>query len=212
MISDIRAIVFDLDGTLYADQGFANEIYHAVCSYAATLAGISPEAAASQVEAIKEKLYRERGVEPTLSAVCAELGGDVLGFHRAVTPMVHPESFLARDDRVVNLVMKLASRFELYVYTNNNRILTDRILDILGISRLFRRVFTIEDFLRPKPDRDVLEKLFAAIGRAPEECLFVGDRYDVDLRVPADMGSAVFLVKGVKELLALALMNGERDC
>ncbi len=212
MFSGIRALVFDLDGTLYTAQGFAREVYRAACAYAAGLTGTSQEAAESLVGAVKERLSRERGMEATLSSVCMELGGDVEGFHKAITPMVHPEEFLVRDELVVNLVRNLANRFDLYVYTNNNRILTDRILGILGLSDLFRRVFTIEDFHRPKPDRDVLEKLFTAIGRSPEECLFVGDRYDVDLRIPADMGSAVFLVKGVQELLALALTNGETDC
>jgi len=212
MFSGICAIVFDLDGTLYANQDFATEIYQGVCAYAADLTGSSPEAAQQLVGAIKDRLSRENGVEATLSSVCVELGGDVEGFHKAITPMVHPEAFLARDERVVNLVGSLAKRFDLYVYTNNNRGLTDRILGILGLSGRFRRVFTIEDFRRPKPDREVLEKLFAAIGRSPEECLFVGDRYDVDLRVPADMGAAVFLVKGVQELLTLALTNNEKDC
>lgn len=212
MFSGIGAIVFDLDGTLYSNPGFAREIYRAVCAYAAELAGLSAEAAETMVGAVKERLTREKGMEATLSSVCEELGGDVEGFHEAITPMVHPENFLVRDERITGLLSSLASRFDLYVYTNNNRILTDRILGILGLSGLIRRAFTIEDFRRPKPDRNVLEKLFAAIGRTPEECLFVGDRYDVDLRLPADMGSAVFLVKDVQDLFTLALDINERDC
>ena len=50
----------------------------------------------------------------------------------------------------------------------------------------------------------------AAIGRLPQECLFVGDRYDIDLRLPAEMGCAVFLVSNTEELFALCkLMNEE---
>jgi putative hydrolase of the HAD superfamily len=211
MLSDIRAIIFDLDGTLYVSDGLAEEIRRAVCEYAANLTGVSPEAAADLVRETRERLSREQGMEATLTSVCEELGGDIAGFHQTVTPKVHPEAFLARDDRVIMLVTNLAKRYDLYIYTNNNPVLTGRILELLGISGIFQEVFTIENFRRPKPDRNALERLFSAIGRCPNECLFVGDRYDVDLRVPAEMGSAVFLVTGVQELLKLALPAGESN-
>lgn len=212
MLSDIRAIVFDLDGTLYADEGFSREIFQAVCEYAGSLRGISAEEASALVRETRDRLSAVHGTEATLTSVCEELGGDVAGFHRAITPKVHPEAFLRRDERVVDLIRNLAARFDLYVYTNNNSKLAARILNILGLDGLFRRVFTIEDYGRPKPDRAVLEKLYADIGRSPEECLFVGDRYDVDLRVPAEMGSAVFLAGGVRELLNLAVTVGGKGC
>jgi putative hydrolase of the HAD superfamily len=41
------------------------------------------------------------------------------------------------------------------------------------------------------------------MGRMPGECMFIGDRYDVDLRLPAAMGSTVFLSTSVEELLHL---------
>lgn len=211
MLTDIRAIVFDLDGTLYVSDRLDEKIRHAVCEYAGSLKGISPEAAADLIRETRERLSQEQGMEVTLSSVCEELGGDLAGFHQAITPKVHPEAYLTRDDRVVRLVTNLAARYDLYIYTNNNPDLTGRIMNLLGISGLFREVFTIENFRRPKPDRSALERLFSAIDRHPVECLFVGDRYDVDLRVPAEMGSAVFLVTGVQELLKLALPAGESN-
>ena len=211
MLTDIRAIVFDLDGTLYVSDRLDEKIRRAVCEYAGSLKGISPEAAADLIRETRERLSQEQGMEVTLSSVCEELGGDLAGFHQAITPKVHPEKCLTRDDRVVRLVTNLAARYDLYIYTNNNPDLAGRIMNLLGISGLFREVFTIENFRRPKPDRSALERLFSAIDRHPVECLFVGDRYDVDLRVPAEMGSAVFLVTGVQELLKLALPAGERN-
>jgi len=211
VLTDIRAIVFDLDGTLYVSDRLDEKIRRAVCEYAGSLKGISPEAAADLIRETRERLSQEQGMEVTLSSVCEELGGDLAGFHQAITPKVHPEKYLTRDDRVVRLVTNLAARYDLYIYTNNNPDLAGRIMNLLGISGLFREVFTIENFRRPKPDRSALERLFSAIDRHPVECLFVGDRYDVDLRVPAEMGSAVFLVTGVQELLKLALPAGESN-
>ena len=63
----------------------------------------------------------------------------------------------------------------------------------------------------PKPDRGALADIFGRIGRKPEECLFVGDRYDVDLRLPADMGCAVFLVSTTEELFPLCKLMSEEN-
>ena len=82
---------------------------------------------------------------------------------------------------------------------------------LLGVAGLFRRVFTIEDTWRPKPDRTGLEDIFRGIGRKPAECLFIGDRYDIDLRLPAALGCAVFLVSTTEELFHLCTLMTEEN-
>ena len=139
-----------------------------------------------------------------------ELGGDLRELHRRFAAEIKPERFLAGDERVADFLKTLGSRFELYIYTNNNRSLSAAIMEVLGVLGLFRQVFTIEESWRPKPDSIALEDVFCGIGRKPEECLFVGDRYDVDLRLPAEMGCAVCLVSTTEELFHLCtLMNEE---
>ena len=203
MASGIRAIIFDLDGTLYFSDVFANEIKRGAALYIADLKGITVETAATLIRETRERLSCKNGQEATISMVCIELGGSVAGFHAAVTPMLHPETILKPDCRVTGLLTALAERFDLYLYTNNNRTLTDRILKTIELSDLFGRIFTIEDFWRPKPDQEVLHNIFSTIRRNPEECLFVGDRYDVDLKLPAEMGSSHFLVTNMQGLLEL---------
>jgi putative hydrolase of the HAD superfamily len=209
VISGIHAIIFDLDGTLYSSEGFAGEIHNAACRYLAGLKGISAESAGRLIRESRARISSDTGRDITLTSILLDLGGDPARFHREVAEGVSPEAFLKRDDRVVHLVTTLANRFDLYIYTNNNRPLTDRILGILGISGKFQGVFTIEDFWTPKPDGEILGHILERIGRLPEECLFVGDRYDVDLRIPAESGSAVFLVTGVMDLLNLGRLASE---
>ena len=110
---------------------------------------------------------------------------------------------------MIELLKALGEKFELFIYTNNNRSLSARIMDLLGFSGLFRQAFTIETSWRPKPDRATLENILAEIGRKPIECLFVGDRYDIDLRLPAEMGCGIFLVKSVEELFPLCKLTCE---
>jgi len=209
--SDLKALLFDLDGTLYVSTPLGNEIWLAACRYIADLKGIEMEAAGLLLREAKTRLSAISGTDTPLSETCIELGGDLRELHRRFAKEIDPAPFLTRDERVVELLKLLGTKFELYIYTNNNPVLTAAITGFLGIDRLFRQVFTIDDFWRPKPNRQALTEIIRRIGRTPEECLFVGDRYDVDLRLPAEMGCGVFLVKNTEELLPLCKLMSEED-
>lgn len=203
MLTGIQAIVFDLDGTLYVNEGLAEDIYRTACEYMAGLQGISPEDADILIRDTRKRLSATGIIGASLTTACIELGGDIAGFHRAATISIQPENRLARDEQLADLLGHLAERRALYIYTNNNRTLTGRILDTLGIPDVFRKIFTIEDFWRPKPDRSVLDRILNIISMNPDKCLFIGDRYDIDLRIPAEMGCQVYLVSAVQDLMAL---------
>ncbi len=201
MFADAKAIVFDLDGTLYVNDALARQIRTSAGRYIASLKRIDIIDAGHLLHAAQKRLSAESGMESTLSAACVEVGGDIRLLHDHFSAEIRPELFLERDDGLVKALDRLSDIADLYIYTNNNRFLCGRIMACLGISGFFRRVFTIEDSWRPKPDMPALEQVFAGIGVAPQECIFVGDRYDIDLRLPASMGSPVFLVGSVVGLL-----------
>ena len=210
MQSDLKALVFDLDGTLYVNRPLGREIMLSASRYIAALKEIVVEEADFLITETRMRLSERSGIDTPLSQACEELGGDLRDLHRHFAEEINPERYLERDERVVELLKILSGRFELFIYTNNNRILTASIMNILGITGLFRQVFTIEDYWLAKPDRRALREVFRQIGRKPEECVFVGDRYDIDLRLPAELGSTVFLVGSVEELFPLCkLMSTE---
>ncbi len=200
----IRAIIFDLDATLYDDPRLGDAVHTEAYCYIAEQRGIDPSAAEELLQQTKRRLTTERGIAGTLSLAIGALGLDLQALHRRFAEQLEPADYLPRDERVVTLLQDLAKRFELVLYTNNNRTLSVKIMQVLGITELFSRVFTIEDTWQPKPDRGTLEMILAAIGRQSAECLFVGDRYDIDLRLPQEMGAQVYQVAGLTELLQLA--------
>lgn len=199
----ITAIIFDLDGTLYCSSELAAEIHRVAVNGLAMQLGVEPDEADSRLAVVKAAITARTGCEATLSVACHELGWEIRALHDYLATHVAPERFLARDERVVAMLQRLRRLYQLYIYTNNNRSLTTRIMRATGLEDLFTAVFSVEDFWRPKPDRLALARLFAAIGTEPGECLFVGDRYDVDLRLPEEHGCLVFRTKTVAELLAL---------
>jgi len=196
----LRALVFDLDGTLYQDERLGEEVHQCACRYVASLQGISALEAEGLLRKARSCSCEGEG---TLSLGVVSLGGNLQELHRRFNLEVHPEGVLHPDPRVLELLAKLAGRFELHIYTNNNRALSARIMTELGVAECFRKVFTIEDSWHPKPYRSTLLGILDAIGREPSETLFVGDRYQVDLQLPASLGCAVFEVKSIEELLTL---------
>ncbi len=201
MFDGVKAIIFDLDGTLYSSDKLEEEIKKSAIRYIASLKSIDISVARSLIENTREKLTRLNGTDATLTATCLELGGDIHRLHARFAAEINPERHLGHDEALVKLLGRLAKKFDLYIYTNNNRILCGKIMESLGISGCFRKVFTIEDCWRPKPDLSVLENIIACTGRSPAECLFVGDRYDVDLRLPASLGCRVFQVNSTQGLV-----------
>jgi putative hydrolase of the HAD superfamily len=201
--SDIRGIVFDLDGTLYVCDTFALTIQDAAIAYMGGVKGISPPEVGLLMAATRLRLAEESGTVQTLSAVCVELGGNIRELHRFFEEKLRPEASLVRDERVILLLERLSERFQLHIYTNNNRAMTTRIINYLGLNGLFRSICTIDDTLRAKPDEEMLSRVLSEFGLSPSEALFVGDRYDVDLRLPEQRGCHVYLSQTLEQLLRL---------
>ncbi|MBJ6727813.1 HAD family hydrolase [Geomonas sp. Red875] len=196
----IRAIVFDLDGTLYQSDQLGEEVNLAACRYAADLQDVSVEEGFTRIESER---IRQKESGGTLSKAIEALGGTLQELHQRLSDEVHPEGVLAPDPRVLKLLQDLGARYELVIYTNNNRALSARIMKEIGVYGMFARTYTIQDFWRPKPDRDALSTILKEIGHPPEEVLFVGDRYDVDLRLPRELGCPVLESQTIEELLQL---------
>lgn len=201
--NDIRGIVFDLDGTLYVSPSFAATIQGAAANYIAGIKKIELSAASRLMAETRNGLTEERDEIPTLSAVCSELGGNVRDLHTFFAERLRPEAHLVRDQRVITLLENLTKSRPLYLFTNNNRALTTRIIDHLGLGSFFRRMYVIDDTWKGKPDEGMLDQILAETGLLPSQALFVGDRYDVDLRLPEQRGCPIYLSQSIEQLVRL---------
>lgn len=196
----LKAIVFDLDGTLYQEERLGEQVNQSAIHYVADLEGVSPAEA-------ERALEQTRALDPeggTVSRAVVALGGTLKEMHRRFAADCTPEAFLRPDPRVQELLRALSTRYRLHLYTNNNRDLSSRIMDLIGVTGYMDRVFTIEDYWIPKPDRAIITDILSQIGCLPSETLFVGDRHEVDLAAPKSLGCAVLETRTTEELLRLA--------
>lgn len=206
--SDIVSIVFDLDGTLYRDRGMAAEIMAAAENLISSSRGISREAARKLLRSARQALAETLEEEPTLTRACLELGIETRELHQAFQDDIRPERYLNYDPVLQALLDSLRDHCSLHIYTNNNLPLTQKILALLGVEDLFDRLYTIEFSWRPKPDLETLQELMGEIGGPPESFLFVGDRRQVDLQLPEQLGALTLEVGETAELLQVHKLLG----
>lgn len=207
-LADTRSIVFDLDGTLYTHQKVANQISEAAEQLVADSRGVSRKDGAALIRKAQQRLGERLDEKPSLTQTCMALGIDAKEFHRALQGKVTPEKFLSPDPVLYALLDSLQNLCDLYIYTNNNLPLTQKILALIGVEGLFQRLYTIEFTWSPKPDPDALQRVLEDIGGPPESFLFVGDRQLVDLDQPAEFGIPTLLVKEIADLLQIHKLLG----
>jgi putative hydrolase of the HAD superfamily len=204
----LKSIIFDLDGTLYVNGGVHDEIEQVACELVASGRGLTTFQGCRILRSTRQKLKEEAGSEPALSLVCAELGIELAEFHQALQDRVRPERYLNNDTTLQHLLSSLAERYNLFIYSNNNYPLVQKILALLGVEHLFSRLYTIEFCWQPKPDIEALDQVLNDIGGPPESFLFVGDRQHIDLLPPAERGIATLLVRQVADLLQIHKLLG----
>ncbi len=136
------------------------------------------------------------------------MGIDLVDFHRLMQEKVQPETFSRNDPVLYALLDSLRDACDLYVYTNNNLPLAQKILALLGIEELFERLYTIEFDWQPKPSIQTMENILEDIGGPPDSFLFVGDRPHVDLKTAESLGIPTLLVSETSDLLQIHKMLG----
>ena len=186
---EMRAVLFDLDGTLVDTAG---EIALALN---ATLAHLQlPELPLRDVESLIG-----RGVRSMVERAVAGVGGAQVDLDAAV------EGFEDQYARTVGTKARLfpgvaeglrllhAAGFRLGVVTNKPRYFTERLLAGLAVDSLFSAVITGDDGLPRKPHGNMLVAACRAMGTQIDAALMVGDS-DNDVLAARAAGCPVWCV------------------
>lgn len=200
----IKAIIFDLDGTLYKSaevyQKFAEAAYHTY----ARLKNTTLEQAKKILEERREELKRTRGYAVPYTLALISFGIPIEKWHEENIKFFNAGNYLKKDENLKAVLKKLKAGYKLAVLTNNNKIQTGRILKALGIERLFDYIFTYESFKLIKPNPEIFQEVTKKLGLKFPKCLMVGDRYNVDLIPAEELGMKIYEVKGPEDIRKLS--------
>lgn len=165
----LRYLLFDLDNTLYPEiLGLEHEVVRRMTAYVADWLDISPE------EAVERRRTNMVHYGTTLEwLVKAEGFTDVEGFFAAAHPEGE-EDPLSPDPALGALLDSID--LPKAVFTNAPMEHATRILHRLGVTDRFEGIYDIRfNGLSGKPHRAAYERVCAACGVKPAECMFVDD-------------------------------------
>ena len=187
----LRAVIFDLDNTLY-DYDAAHEVaFRRLCAYAQTTLGL-PEADFRAVyDSVMDEQITRAGGE--FAAIHNRMIRFQMILERVGKPILYaPEmadlywdAFLDACEPVPGVREALDALRETYrvgVGTNMTADYQFRKLQKLGLLALIDFMVSSEEVGVEKPERKLFEACAVKAGCKPEECVFVGDNMTHDVR------------------------------
>ncbi len=184
-MSELKFILFDLDNTLYPrDSGLFDHVDHLINRYLEEVVKIP----SAEVDQRRQDYWQAYGT--TLNGLIA---------HHAVDPhhyleFVHDvplEDYLEPNAKLAELISGLPG--DKYIFSNASNDHCQRVLDYLGLSKLFIDIYDINYFnFRPKPEFAIYQELLDDIGCNPKNGMMVDDMA-VNLEPAASLGMTTIL-------------------
>lgn len=87
--------------------------------------------------------------------------------------------------------------------TNNPVLPARKTLEAIGVSEYFEEIVGLDTCFKSKPAVEPFALALEKMGLKAEECVAIGDRYDLDIALPLKMGMGGILVSGVEEVYGL---------
>lgn len=194
-------LIFDIDSTLYTCPEYAHEQIDSQIRHFADLRGMTHEAARALI-AEERRAYAAAhgGKKISLGNLFTRLGITIEESIEWRKTLFDPADFLRRDERLIAALAELKKRFRLVCVTNNPVLPAQKTLRALGVESLIEQTVGLDTCMKSKPAREMLER--AAL--APfNECVSIGDRYDIDLALPLELGMGAILVSGAEDVYEL---------
>jgi putative hydrolase of the HAD superfamily len=166
-----RAIVFDLDQTLYPERRFALSGFASVAREVERLFGIPARDAFSVLRRALVEGRRDRA----LQGLCAQFGLplQMVGEFRSLIRMHKPSLRLPRESAVVLRALRIGWRIG--ILTNGLPITQANKVTALGLADRVDAVVYAEDTGAGKPDPAAFEAIVDQLGIRATETVFVGD-------------------------------------
>lgn len=203
-------LIFDIDSTLYTCPEYAKEQIESQIRCFASFRGIEQEQARTLVSSFRQEWAKTHGGQQlSLGNLLTHFGISIEQSIEWRKKAIDPAAFLRADSRLFDTLSELKKRFYLMCVTNNPVFTARRTLEVLGISSLVPKIIGLDSTLKSKPAREIFElALKTASADLGQElyfcrCVSIGDRYDVDLALPLELGMGGILVDGVEDVYQL---------
>ena len=202
--SKISALIFDMDLTLYTNHAYGRYQIDSLVERLGAHRGLSFEAMNREIESTRKDLTLSNGGKNiSLSNILGAYGIDMKENIRWREEMFEPKKFINKDKRLEETLKRLSASYTLGVVTNNPVLVARKTLEALGVAECLPILVGLDTCMCAKPDKKPFFKFSELSACPPETCVSIGDRYDIDLALPLEMGMGAILVDGVEDVYGL---------
>ena len=202
--SGIKAIIFDIDSTLYTNAAYAFEQVDCQVRRFASIRGITNDQARKMVADYRKKYAAENGGKKvSLSNTLRSFGVSIEQSVQWRRELIEPADFLGPDKKLQEALAALSARYKLLCVTNNPILPAQKTLDALGVADLIEVLVGLDTCNLSKPAKEPFERAANEAGVPFDKIVSVGDRYDLDLAPALELGMGGVLVRGVEDVYKL---------
>lgn len=201
---NLDTIIFDIDGTLYTNALYVFEQVDAQVRHFAHLRGISEKEARWQIHRYRETWSRQNGGKKI------SLGNTLVAFGISIeesiewrNTLLEPSRYLKKDEKLREVLISLGQKYKLICLTNNPVVAAKKTLAAVGLDDMLPDVIGLDTCGKSKPALEPLQKVVEICKTQFDRCLSIGDRYDIDLALPLELGMGGILVDGAEDLYNL---------
>lgn len=201
---NLKTIIFDIDSTLYTNPAYAYEQVDCQVRHFAELRGMTHEEARKLVADFRHKWASEHdGQKISLGNLLTYFDIPIEESINWRRTLLEPADFLSKDEKLISALSELKTKYKMICVTNNPVLPARKTLDAIGVSEFFPEIIGLDTCFVSKPNRKPFLLAAEKTGAKPEECLSIGDRYDIDLSLPMELGMGGILVTGVEDVWTL---------
>ncbi len=196
-----KAFIFDIDSTLYTNQAYAFEqIDCQLREYAAEL-GVETDVIRKKVSDYRKKFASEHnGSKVSLGNTLLAFGIPIEKSIEWRNKLMRPQDFLKKDTKLIEELKILSQKCKLICVTNNPVRPARKTLEAIGISEFFPEIIGLDTCKKSKPAYEPFNKALEILDVPAKNCIAVGDRYEMDIAIPLELGMGGILVTGVEEV------------
>ena len=203
--SNPKTLIFDIDSTLYTNAAYAFEQVDCQVRQFARDRGITADEARHMVADYRRQFAAaNNGKKISLGNTLLAFGVPIAQSVEWRKTLMEPANFLSRDERLIQVLGDLSKSYNLITVTNNPVFTARKTLDSIGILEFFPQIVGLDTCLKSKPALEPFEKACELTQTQPQQCIAIGDRYDMDIALPLEMGMGGILVTGVSDVYELS--------
>ena len=198
-----RALIFDMDGTLYTNDAYLRWQDEAQIRRFAEALSISEEEARARVDMARKNRAIKGLSDTSLAELLMEFGISLSTLVKWREEAFVPSEWLKPDPLLKIALDTLAAQFKLVLLTNNPHKVGVETLRVLGVRGCFSMVRGLDDSGVAKPSAVPFQKTCQALGLSPSSCVSIGDRKKIDIDPALSLGMGAVLVDGVADVLSI---------